>query len=78
MVLCVDNQAAIKVARNMGVTARNKHFEDSIHFFRHLVDHLVVVPTYVTTKHQKADGFTKTLEPTPYLTWRDFLIEHVR
>ena len=30
--LCVDNQAAIAVAENLGVTGRNKHFTDSIHY----------------------------------------------
>ena len=30
-VLAVDNQAAIKIAENAGVTARNKHFGDAIH-----------------------------------------------
>ena len=72
--LCVDNQAAIAVAENLGVTGRNKHFTDSIHYFRHLVDHKVVIPTFVTTHYQKADGFTKALGPTLFHTWRDCII----
>ena len=36
-VLCVDNKAAIEIAHNLGVTSRNKHFVDAIHYFRHLV-----------------------------------------
>ena len=68
-VLAVDNQAAIKIAENMGVTGRNKHFEDALHYFRHLYDHRVVGPTFVTTKHQRADGFTKPLESKPFRAW---------
>ena len=69
-VICVDNQAAIKVAENLGVTGRNKHFTDSLHYFRHLVYHQIVVPTFVTTKHQRADGYTKALGPTEFKAWR--------
>ncbi|MGA1314002.1 MAG: reverse transcriptase domain-containing protein [Pelagibacteraceae bacterium] len=68
-VLCVDNQAAIKIAENIGVTARNKHFEDSIHYFRHQVDHHVILPVYVTTKNQRADGFTKALDNKLFKIW---------
>jgi hypothetical protein len=74
-VICVDNKAAIQVAENLGVTGRNKHFNDSIHYFRHLVDHLVVKPTFVTTKHQRADGFTKALGPTEFKSWREFIVK---
>ena len=69
-VVCVDNQAAIKIAENLGVTAHNKHFVDAIHYFRHLVDHRVASPVFVTTKNQRADGFTKPLEGSTYLGWR--------
>ena len=69
-ILAIDNKAAIQVAKNMGVTGRNKHFEDTLHYFRHLVDHLLVEPTFVTTKHQRADGFTKPLVPSLYNPWK--------
>ena len=65
-VICVDNRAAIEIAHNIGVTSRNKHFLDAIHYFRHLVDHRVVVPTHVLTKNQRADGFTKCLGKSPF------------
>ena len=69
-VMAVDNQAAIKIAENLGVTGRNKHFQDSLHYFRHLVDHRVVSPVYVTTKNQRADGFTKPLDNTTFKRWK--------
>ena len=68
-VLAVDNEAAIKIATNLGVTARNKHFADALHYFRHLVDHLVVKPTFVRTTMQRADGFTKPLGKTLFRPW---------
>ena len=72
-VLAVDNQAAIQIAQNMGVTSKSKHFVDAIHYFRHLVDHRVVEPTFVRTTHQHADGFTKVLGKRPFATWQQLL-----
>ena len=68
-VLAVDNEAALKIVTNLGVTARNKHFADALHYFRHLVDHLVVKPTFVRTTMQRADGFTKPLGKTLFRPW---------
>ena len=76
-VLAVDNQAAIKIVENMGVTGRNKHFDDSLHYVRHLYDHRVIRPTFVTTKHQHADGFTKPLEKTPFQSWTRSVLHFV-
>ena len=73
-VLCVDNKAAIEIAHNIGVTSRNKHFVDAIHYFRHLVDHRTIVPTHVVTKFQRADGFTKCLGKTPFKAWLGLLL----
>ena len=68
-VVAVDNQAAIKIAENMGVTGRTKHFGDAIHYLRHLVDHRAVSLTFVRTNAQHADGFTKPLGKTPFRDW---------
>ena len=73
-VMCVDNKAAIQIAENLGVTGRNKHFQDTLHYFRHLVDHRVVTPVFVTTKHQRADGFTKPLTSSAHKSWRQYLL----
>ena len=73
-VVCVDNRAAIEIAHNIGVTSRNKHFVDAIHYFRHLVDHRIVIPTHVLTKHQRADGFTKCLGKSPFKEWLRMLL----
>ena len=74
LVLAVDNEAAIQIANNMGVTARNKHFKDAIHYFRDLVDRKFVIPVHVSTDLQRADGFTKPLMNTKFLQWIDWLI----
>ena len=74
VVLAVDNQAAIKIAENVGVTGRTKHFVDAIHYFRHLVDHRVVAPTFVRTNFQRADGFTKPLAKGPFREWTNKLL----
>ena len=73
-VIAVDNQAAIKIAENMGVTAHNKHFCDAIHYFRHLCDHRVVSPVFVSTNHQRADGFTKPLDGNVFKMWRKHVV----
>ena len=67
--LAVDNEAAIKIAQNRGVTGRTKHFMDAIHYVRHMIDHLLVRVRYVSTHHQLADGFTKPLAKTLFRTW---------
>ena len=48
---------------------------DAIHYFRHLVDHKVVVPTFVKTVDQRADGFTKPLGKTLFRVWVKYLLQ---
>ena len=67
--LAVDNEAAIKIAQNRGVTGRTKHFMDAIHYVRHMIDHLLVRVRYVSTHHQLADGFTKPLAKNTFRLW---------
>ena len=74
LIMCVDNTAAIDIARNMGVTARTKHFTDAIHYFRDLVDRKCMLPVHVSTDRQRADGFTKPLPRHTFLDWVDTLV----
>ena len=67
IVIGVDNEAAIKICENQGVTARNKHFQDSIHYFRDMNARNYVVPTFVRTDVQHADDFTHFSKPGPAL-----------
>ena len=72
--LAVDNTAAIKIAENRGVTARTKHFSDSIHYIRHMLDHLILKLRYISTDKQLADGFTKPLAKSLFRSWCSHLL----
>ena len=73
-VLCVDNKAAIEIAHNIGVTSTNKHFTDTIHYFRHRVDHRIVIPSHMPTRFQRADGFTKCSGKSLFKEWQRLLL----
>ena len=75
IVLAVDNQAAIRIAEDIGVTARNKHFTEVLHYFRDQTMHNLVKPVYVKTGEQLADGFTKPLGKGVFGQWRARLLE---
>ena len=69
-VICaVDNDAAIKIGENRGVSGRTKHFADAIHYVRHMIDHNEVRMRWVSTHVQRADGFTKPLDKTLFRAW---------
>ena len=72
--LAVDNEAAIKIAQNRGVTGRTKHFMDAIHYVRYMVDHLIIMLRFVSTLHQLADGFTKPLPKGKYRLWCSYIL----
>ena len=72
--LAVDNEAAIKIAENRGVSGRTKHFSDAIHYIRHMIDHLIIRVTYVSTYEQLADGLTKPLEKGKFRLWSSRLM----
>ena len=69
--IAVDNKAAIDICHNMGVTGRNKHFQDSIHYLRYSFVTRHVIPSYVKTTDQHADGFTKPLAKPQFRIWSD-------
>ena len=72
--LGVDNTAAISICENPGVTARNKHFTDAIHFTRDEYEYARMQPVYVSTDAQRADGFTKPLSGAKYYAWRRMVL----
>jgi len=69
LVLIVDNTAAIDTANNIGVSAKTKHFETCVHYFRHEVQHGRIFPVHVLTNYQRADGFTKGLDKAKFIQW---------
>ena len=62
LVLAVDNTACIDIAHDVSVSARTKHFDRAIHYLRDLTQMRRVVPAFVRTDQQKADGYTKALD----------------
>ena len=66
LVLCVDNTAAIDVAHDVGVSARTKHFDRAIHYLRDLTQMRRILPYFVNTHRQRADGYTKALDKSTF------------
>ena len=47
----------------------NKHFDRAIHYLRDLVQLRRVIPVFVRTHLQRADGLTKALDKSKYFDW---------
>ena len=74
LVLAVDNTAAIDIAMDVGVSGRTKHFDRAIHYLRDLTQLRRVLPFYVDTFQQRADGYTKALDKSTFLKWSSRVI----
>ena len=69
LVLAVDNTACIDVAHDVGVSSKTKHFDRAIHYLRDLTQLRRVLPYYVSTDLQRADGYTKALDKSKFVAW---------
>ena len=69
LVVGVDNTAAIDIAHDVGVSGRTKHFDRAIHYFRDLTQLRRIIPAFVNTHQQRADGYTKALDKSTFLKW---------
>ena len=78
LVLGVDNTACIDIAHDVGVSGRTKHFDRAIHYLRDLTQLRRVLPFYVNTDQQLADGYTKALDKSKFLTWLPAVISRSR
>ena len=74
LVIAVDNSAAIDVAHNEGASGRTKHFNMAIHYIRDLTRYRRILPAFVVTTLQRADGLTKVLDKSKFLTWVQYVI----
>jgi hypothetical protein len=74
LILAVDNTAAIDIAHDVGVSGRTKHFDRAIHYLRDLTQARRVLPVFVTTHNQRADGYTKILDKSSFLQWIKFVL----
>ena len=69
MQLYSDNQAAINISLNPVQHDRTKHVEVDRHFIKEKAEGGIILMTYVPTKEQVADIFTKGL---PRQQFEDF------
>ena len=74
LVLAVDNTACMDIAFDVGVSGRTKHYDRAIHYMRDLTQHKRVLPVYVRTELQRADGYTKALDKSKYNLWISHLL----
>ena len=66
--LAVDNTAAIDICENPGVTARNKHFSDAVHYVpRDRRSHPEGGCAYVSTSTSRAQTFALVRKTTKSL-----------
>ena len=73
IVMGVDNTAAIDIAKDVGVTKRNKHFERALHYIRKEINMLRMLAYFVPTGRQVADIFTKVLDVKTFLLHRRYI-----
>jgi hypothetical protein len=71
--LFVDNQSTILVVKNPALHGRSKHVDVKYHFIKDLVEQQVFIVTYVSTKEQLADIFTKPLDKPTFENLRSQL-----
>ena len=74
LVLAVDNTACLDIAYDVGVSGRTKHYDRAIHYMRDLTQFKRLLPMFLRTHLQRADGFTKSLDKSKFTAWVSHLL----
>jgi hypothetical protein len=74
----VDNQSAIRISENDSAHSRTKHIDIKHHYINDLINQGEVKLEWISTDNQLADIFTKTLQPSTFISLRDRLIHSSR
>ena len=69
-----DNSAAVSHIKNVGATARTRHYENWLAYGRDQYLNRVSEPNWIGTELQVADIFTKALDKTTFLKFRAMLL----
>ncbi|KMQ92933.1 integrase core domain protein [Lasius niger] len=73
-VLYVDNQSAIKIAKNPEFHERTKHIDVRYHHIRKMVENAAIQVLYVPSEMQKADILTKALSKESFRRLRESMV----
>ncbi|KAL2886815.1 Retrovirus-related Pol polyprotein from transposon TNT 1-94 [Ceratocystis lukuohia] len=65
-----DNQAALKIANNLGASSKTKHIDVQYHAIKEWIREGKIKLEYVSTEKMLADGFTKPLNAQKFKTFR--------
>ena len=71
--LFIDNQSAIKLAKNPVFHSKTKHVDTKYHHIRSLIAKDVIKPIYCPSEDQTSDIFTKPLGRIKFTKFRDEL-----
>ena len=73
-----DNDATRLSVRNPGATARTRHYEGWMQYCRELQLKKVINMIFARTTEMIADIFTKALDKTTFIKFRDLMVQDVR
>ena len=75
---CVSQPWALfTTIEKLGVTARTKHYDTWMQYCRELITQLKITMQWIPTTDMIADIFTKCLDKTTFLKFRDQLMTEV-